>query len=277
MKERERCIIAYNTYLGSGVKTSLVSAIFGSRSKNTEPKTLYKKVNLGWDAETRQIELFPLTQRKRSIDFNAESKCHNPELHASGHSREVPAKHCSCGFYAYKDNDDAKNHDQHGNFLVKVVASGRMLEHEKGYRYGHQRVEEIVVGNCFLCSVPADRVIIFCHTGYSRTLFKDSIIPACSEHIIHSAPNRSISFDQVGELASHSLPTHAPRIHCYSSSPLVQPWVSDIDIDTIGKEPVLSFKDKTRETFREYSSLVYYAAATAGVGVILSAEKWLFI
>lgn len=264
--------MSYNTYLGLGVKKSLVSALLGSRSKNTEPKTLYKKVNLGWNAETRQIELVPLVSRQQRIGFNAEATCHNPNLHASGYSRAVPAKHCSCGFYAYKDNADAKNHDQHGDFLVKTVASGKILEHEKGYRYGHQRVEEIVVGTCFLCSQPADRVILFGQTGYVRR-FKGSIIPACSQHIVQSAPNGNISFEQVGEMASLSLPTHAPRIRCYSSSSSVQPWVSGIDIDTIGTEPVPTSKHKIRDTFREYSHLVFGAGTIAGVGWILYIGK----
>lgn len=237
-----------------------MSAIFGKRSQDAQPKTLYKKVNLAWNAETREIELLPLAQYKSKVSMNAEAKCHNQPLHLSGRSREVPAKHCSCGFYAYKDNDDAKNHDQHGNFLAKVVASGILLEHEKGYRYGHQRIEEIVVGTCFQCSAPADRVIITFLIPSRRSQPTHSIFPVCSIHTGPSIPNGDISFDHLSELASRSLPEHAPRLRCYSSSSLVQPWVSEMDIDSIGKEPA-RFRDEVMDRFRGHPERILYLAA----------------
>lgn len=273
-----------NFYLGSRKRNSLLTRMLPKGPQDIAPRTLYKKSLLMRDQNTGEINLSPVgfpdspLEFPKGITFNAEAECRNTTHSFNLLAREVPSKACTCGFHAYSKEDDAKNHIQSGadSFVLKVVASGKMLEYEKGYRYGHQRVEEIVVSKCFMCPVPADRVIIL---GFARRphltagrITEGAIAPVCSQHAYLSAPpNGSISFDQVSEIASRSLPTNAPRIRCYSSSSLVQPWVSGIGIDAIGKETVIEWEDETRDAqgFSEFAWKL--AAAVAAILIPVAA------
>lgn len=212
-----------NIYLGKG-----------ERSKNApmEPVCLYKKVNLQRDRATDEITL-------RSVAFASEAKGfamnEKAECLAVGERGlnigvikavhgESPNRACRCGFYAYARKDKAFHHRQlndgsaDGKFMVKVIASGKMFEYQDGYRYGHQRVAEIIpslcgAGNCFSF---ADRI------GYQGSM----VYPLCADHA-HMVPRQSLrSFDELGEVASISLPDGAPRIKVRSYFDHVQPWVS---------------------------------------------------
>jgi hypothetical protein len=53
-----------------------------------------------------------------------------------------PAYHCSCGYYAYRSQQDAEHHQQ-GHVLGHVEMWGRIVQHERGYRAEHMRVKEL--------------------------------------------------------------------------------------------------------------------------------------
>lgn len=61
----------------------------------------------------------------------------------------VPSLHGDCGWYAVPADVDAWHDDTTIDLLVEL--SGRVIEHEKGYRAEHQRVMEIHVPGCCYC------------------------------------------------------------------------------------------------------------------------------
>lgn len=221
--------MSHNFYLGSRKKDSLLVRVLAKEPLTSEPKTLYKKALLGWDASSHEITIHPLVFPQK-ISFNAQAECRN-SLHYSNifTKFEVPSKVCSCGFYAYLKEEDARDHIQAGaeSFILKVIASGKLLEYNKGYRYGHQRVEEVLVYSCFCCDKPADRVI----------LEESRIRPTCKRHAKIVRPIHRASFTEMGELASRSLPAHAPRIKFRSANEGLTPWVSEMDIKRLSEKP----------------------------------------
>lgn len=220
----------HNAYLGIRKRKPLL-AVFNNEPKDSTPKTLYKKAFLLWDSSAEALTLSPLAFPE-GTSFNAAAECRSSYHRSNPLTRfEVPSKACSCGFYAYTDEDDARDHTQAGpdSFILKVVASGKMLEYKKGYRYGHQRVEEVIVYSCYGCDKSADRVIL---------LERTSIVPVCKSHARIVRPIYRLSFKEMGELASRSLPTHAPRIKFRSANEEVKPWISEMDIKRISGERV---------------------------------------
>lgn len=215
------------------------------------PEILYKKSNIkqDWTSIVDSIYLAPVAYSKAvGITVNAEARCEQGIRHG-----EAPSKSCYCGFHAYKEISDAQAHDQRGDFIFRVVASGKMFEYNKGYRYGHQRVEEIIVSSCCTCSEFADRLSIQ-PAGYIR--------PVCFGHSGTGGGEKIISFSDLAEMASSSLPANAPNITVRSINPSVFPWEKGISVRKITNS--VKFRNTSKEGFPFGTvALVTFAAAMA--------------
>jgi len=69
----------------------------------------------------------------------------------------VPAVNGRCGWYAVPSDVDAWHEPNTIDLLVEL--SGRVIEHEKGYRAEHQRVVEIRLPGCWLCGQPSTHAL----------------------------------------------------------------------------------------------------------------------
>jgi hypothetical protein len=61
----------------------------------------------------------------------------------------APELACTCGYYAYKTRSDALAHSHQGRVLARVEVSGRIAEHERGYRAARMTIIEIFVPEDF--------------------------------------------------------------------------------------------------------------------------------
>lgn len=61
------------------------------------------------------------------------------------------------GFHAYSTFRDARYHPQAGNVYLEVLLSGYIQEHDLGYTASHQRVLQVIAGDCSEsdCKLPA--------------------------------------------------------------------------------------------------------------------------
>lgn len=72
--------------------------------------------------------------------------CLSDSAHPPG--EPCPALRCSCGYYAYKSRDDARQHSQ-GLILARVELWGRIAQHTRGYRAEHIRLCELIVPHAY--------------------------------------------------------------------------------------------------------------------------------
>lgn len=221
-----------NRYLGKSTIPLLRS--------NMEPKVLYKQSNLKKDFRTGEIRLmsvcFPEDETGTSV--NADAKCQvilDPLMLTIGNKtwtlgkggtpyhKEIPARICDCGFHAYNEYAPARDHDQKGNFVLRVVGSGKMFEYKQGYRYGHQRVEEIIVTECanYGCARNADRLRVFSYGDIQP------VCSVCSSQRWIGAYSL-MSFREFEEVASKGLPDNAPRITIRSEYSDVTAWEREV-------------------------------------------------
>lgn len=94
------------------------------------------------------------------------AQCHRQRDHMrlglyraiEGHQpHDAPGVDCQCGIYALPpDLESTYTGPNYVTLLVEL--SGRVIEHEKGYRAGHQRVVECKLPPCPYCARPADWV-----------------------------------------------------------------------------------------------------------------------
>lgn len=161
------------------------------RTAKGKPQTLFKRANLGY-TYGRQIIFTPLVS-------GVEVKANDDAVCANGLSHAAPSRVCGCGFYAYTAYEDAEAHEQGGDVILKVVASGKMFQYSKGYRYEHQRVEQVEVKNCHWCPKSA----------YRFAMMNGRLTPICR---MHAANVTTMSFHKFEALASLGLPSHAPKI-----------------------------------------------------------------
>jgi hypothetical protein len=71
--------------------------------------------------------------------------------------KTVPDLHGNCGWYAVPSDMDAWHAPNTVDLLVEL--SGRVIEHEQGYRAEHQRVIEIRLPGCWLCGQPTTHAL----------------------------------------------------------------------------------------------------------------------
>jgi hypothetical protein len=235
-----------NAYLGKSKLPFLQSKM--------EPKVLYKQSNLKKDFRTGEIRITAVCFPDEGISVNADAKCNTPwepvtvqlgkkvwNFNTIPFHKESPVRSCLCGFHAYNEYSPARNHDQNGlkgHFVLRVVGSGKMFEYKQGYRYGHQRLEEVVVAKCgsSSCTYYADRLLVG-KQGH--------IMPYCYS-CSRGTPIRMVeslmSFSEFEEAASKGLPPNAPRITIRSEALGVVPW-----------ERKLKSPEKTKEAMKQIS------------------------
>lgn len=116
-----------------------------------------------------QVALLPLTSAT-PYGPDEDAQCRRRYMHGAS-----VVDSCSCGFYAFKDAAEARAHTQgtEDSVLLKVAVSGVVVEHEDGYRFGHQRVVAVHLEWCSGCQgAPAVSL------GASRH-WTDALSPLC--------------------------------------------------------------------------------------------------
>ncbi len=98
-----------------------------------------------------------------TFGVDADARCRRPPvLHSSytytyNRPHVAPALGCDCGFYAVPADVDAWHANETVDLLVEL--SGTVIEHELGYRAGHQTVVECHLPACPYCREPSVNVI----------------------------------------------------------------------------------------------------------------------
>lgn len=82
------------------------------------------------------------------------------------HRHDAPGVDCGCGFYALP-GDLGPTYEHQSYVTLMVELSGTVIEHDKGYRAGHQRVVECQIPPCPFCGAQAARVLA---TGGTMTM-----------------------------------------------------------------------------------------------------------
>lgn len=197
-----------NQYLGANKP--------GLFRKKSEPKTLYKTSNLLWDKKTGMIRLSSVAPISHSTAMNDDAVCiaAHDDGDAYGIHKSYPARFCTCGFHGYSSYIDASFHNQGGDVILQVVASGKMFEYDKGYRFGHQRVEAIVIRNCCAIGCNAEAESFFVYETDAERFLK----PVCNTH---AGMGQSMSVKHFESVVSNTLPSNAPRITVFADA---QTW-----------------------------------------------------
>lgn len=175
---------------GGSVTTRAITSTSGTRSDLTpaEPKL-----------EVVESDQPILAQRAARLVFNGNSN-HWASLHITGVSfgvdaearcdrqyffsdrrshRAAPDLDCACGFYAVPCDIEPWAED--GAYVTLLVElSGTIIEHEKGYRAGHQRVMECRIPPCRFCGAVAAVVDVR----------DNAMASACCEAHTPSAPDQ---------------------------------------------------------------------------------------
>lgn len=92
-------------------------------------------------------------------------------------THEAPAVSCSCGFYAVPA-DKLGEHEYNG-VALQVELSGRVIEHELGYRAEHQRVIQVTAPPCPGCGGKATRA--WRHASEGKEGCRD-LVWDCGQH-----------------------------------------------------------------------------------------------
>jgi hypothetical protein len=222
-----------------------------------KPEVLYKRASLVQDLTTDEIKLKSVYWNGVTVPLNSDAKC--LDLFAGLHG-QAPARFCSCGFHAYKEYNDAHLHPQAGDVVLRVVGSGKMFEYNKGYRYGHQRLEEIIVYQCvsYNCSEPADRL---------AKINYELIRPVCRLHSGETETQTIMSFSEFEEVASASLPADAPRVTIRSEYKTLVPWDRSVANRTLKK---IQYSNKVNPVI---DGVTFGLVAVAAAVVIRSARE----
>jgi hypothetical protein len=105
-----------------------------------------------------------------------------------GESHDAPDARCTCGFYAVDEDEDLWRLGGGDPELVvlDVDLSGRLIEHEHGYRASNQRVRRVrVPRRCARCGREAEML--------HRRLF-GAVVPACKK-----CARRPLTLDEASE------------------------------------------------------------------------------
>jgi hypothetical protein len=161
--------------------------------KETLPILAHRAAHLR--ATTKGIRLFSLAHGPLEIEGDAVCACAYYDLepsHLSPRHSECPADLGACGFYAVPADIEA----QHGLNTVDLLVelSGKVIEHEYGYRAQHQRILEVRVqsSQCWFCrSVPT-------HLRFDA--YTDARPECCGPHDDVVGWGYGVSFERVGEI-----------------------------------------------------------------------------
>lgn len=210
--------------------------------KHTEPVVGYKRAQLrvvsNYAGGAFRAYLAPIQGplKTAKIEFNAASECPSYKSH-----KGKPSVFCDCGFYSYRELDDALSHcPSHSYLLFKTVASGKILMYAKGVRAGNQRVEEVIVPGCCHanCPMSADRIFI-----PSLNMTKANIVGMCK---FHGKDKPAKTFSWLEDIINSGLKNGEPPISVRSINPDIIPWdgMPEYKTFTPKQEPVLSSVSK---------------------------------
>jgi hypothetical protein len=154
---------------GSGILVALLNRLRGRAPEQvTQAPTTFKGADLVLTREGVRFRPFSHGTPYAAEDDSACRGDVKPVRHMRG---------CTCGFYGYRDLAAARVHPQltPSSVLLEVVASGEVLEYERGYRFSHQRVIALEVGRCVAlgCARPA--------RAFARSF--DDLLPVCGGHV----------------------------------------------------------------------------------------------
>jgi hypothetical protein len=137
-------------------------------------------------AHEQYTEWFSSYSFSRSTSFSRPPS--SPKRHAA------PDFDCKCGFYAVHA-DQLPDHSTYGGIKLLVELSGRVIEHDKGYRAEHQRVLQIITPTCPGCGDPATRV------WFNPLNEKDGSLWECGNHTVQSGTGllMASTLDQVSK------------------------------------------------------------------------------
>jgi hypothetical protein len=160
--------------------------------KETLPILAHRAAHLR--ATVNGIRLFSLAHGPLEIEDDAVCACAYYDLEPSQLPRhpECPADFGTCGFYAVPADIEA----QHGSATVDLLVelSGKVVEHEFGYRAQHQRILEVRVqrAHCWLCrNVPT-------HLRFDS--YSDARPVCCGPHDGVADGGYEISFERTSEI-----------------------------------------------------------------------------
>jgi len=132
---------AYNPFIGHAFQASSKEV-----SEKAKPVIGYKALDIR--TENGKMVLYSPTAGGK-FDIYGTSKCPNGPFHL-GSSKKLSSR-CQCGFYSFKESEDAWNYvskySKH-KIVAKLSNSGHYLEYEDGYRAKISRVTGIQLGTC---------------------------------------------------------------------------------------------------------------------------------
>ena len=197
-----------NTFLG-----------YGHTVDKTPVKGLIAyKVNYFMNSTDGGIVLSPYNYSSTYTNLNDEADCVATSWNNNHFQEQIPVWDCSCGFYAYKSAVEAFGHDEHSyytnnSYVLEVVISGKYIEYEKGYRYAHQRVQSVIVSNCFeeTCYAAATCFVESSpeKLGNAFMSSRGNYFPSCKKHMLKFSPKKRLTFEQFGlRLSKEVAPKH---------------------------------------------------------------------
>lgn len=129
-----------------------------------------------------------------SFGVDAEAECvQGPYAFARAgysHIHEAPSTACQCGFYSVPC--DIEPWAESGEYVTLIVElSGTIIEHEKGYRAGHQRVMECRLPSCRFCGDVAEIIDV-----------RDNVMSSacCATHVPKADGQVLVTVDDLAKL-----------------------------------------------------------------------------
>lgn len=158
----------FNTGASTGVATTAAPAEKLEEVESDVPILAHRSAFLRFNGTDKPFG--PVNVGLGSFGVDADAICADLTgyvslMHFGGGVRKshtAPDIGCSCGFYALPpDMDSTYEGNQYVTLLVEL--SGRVIEHEQGYRAQHQRVVECQLPACPYCGSRADVVLVADH------------------------------------------------------------------------------------------------------------------
>lgn len=149
-------IMAHRNALLKGVPVAPLVRWTGTSTGNTGVDRYLTAARELYVAPEPEFQLSSVTGTQARFDRSGMASCRvlaaymelgrdNPLMPHS-----APDPDCTCGWYALPLGVRAPTYDHDRNYVdVLVELSGRVIEHESGYRAQHQQVLEVCVGQCW--------------------------------------------------------------------------------------------------------------------------------
>lgn len=158
---------AYTYYFSTGSHTGLTKrdAPTGiERVQSDLPILAHRAAFLRFDGTDLHFD--SVTSNGRPFGVDADARCSLAyqlsvfgSTYGTSSNHDAPAPECTCGFYALPPDLPA-TYEHAGTVTLLVELSGTVIEHEKGYRAGHQRVIGCEIPPCPYCGAQAEAVLV---------------------------------------------------------------------------------------------------------------------